>query len=304
MFTCSYYDSPQTCVALGHLYANTNGAGWYSNYGWASAASGAHMPPGLRELRGSTRSFAASYATPSLTQQLGTPTDYCSFYGVSCSSASVLATLCVCRSNGWSAVVCDGTLLHFSPHPLADSPRAAARQLPGNNLNGAVGVFVASLTGLTDLCALLGPLLVRLRLGCCVNPCPAAGTFAGTTLAAACPPSGGWSTCSRYTLPAAVCAAHSLASSLWRSPTERCRRARRRRRVRHPRRLRHPRRRQSRPRRRPRQSPLHRRTHRLRRLHYPPRCHRRGRPQALLAMCRRRLLVASTFSTASVFCAR
>ena len=55
-FTCGPSDDAVTCAALGVLYASTGGANWVNNYGWASAAA-------------------------------GTPTTYCSFYGVTCGVA-------------------------------------------------------------------------------------------------------------------------------------------------------------------------------------------------------------------------
>jgi hypothetical protein len=53
--TYATWYSPNICAALGELYASTRGASWTTRTGWSAAAA-------------------------------GTPTDYCSFYGITCSS--------------------------------------------------------------------------------------------------------------------------------------------------------------------------------------------------------------------------
>ena len=52
-FTCASSNDATLCAALGDLYASTNGAGWLQKGNWAQAAA-------------------------------GTPTDYCSFFSVTC----------------------------------------------------------------------------------------------------------------------------------------------------------------------------------------------------------------------------
>ena len=47
--------SPNTCAALGDLYNSARGASWTNKAGWVTAAA-------------------------------GTPTDYCTFYGITCTS--------------------------------------------------------------------------------------------------------------------------------------------------------------------------------------------------------------------------
>ena len=66
-FTCIATNNVNTCAALGDLYTRTNGASWTGNTGWSVAAA-------------------------------GTPTDYCTFYGVECRSGIVIQ-LCVRQSH-------------------------------------------------------------------------------------------------------------------------------------------------------------------------------------------------------------
>ena len=63
-FTCGVNDDAAVCGALGDLYTSTAGAGWLNSSGWASSAS-------------------------------GTPTEYCTFYKVTCSVDGVPTALCV-----------------------------------------------------------------------------------------------------------------------------------------------------------------------------------------------------------------
>jgi hypothetical protein len=64
-FTCAATNNATVCSALGDLYYATNGASWNYKTGWSTARN-------------------------------GIPTDYCTFYGATCSSG-ILQQLCVCR---------------------------------------------------------------------------------------------------------------------------------------------------------------------------------------------------------------
>jgi hypothetical protein len=66
LFTCGANNDATVCSALGDLYNATNGSYWTYQTGWSEATA-------------------------------GTPTDYCTFYGVICSSG-VLQKLCVHRN--------------------------------------------------------------------------------------------------------------------------------------------------------------------------------------------------------------
>lgn len=61
-FACTQQDN--VCNALGDLYGATNGASWTYNGGWATARA-------------------------------GTPTSYCSFYGITCNDSGVITQMCV-----------------------------------------------------------------------------------------------------------------------------------------------------------------------------------------------------------------
>ena len=109
-FTCGMNDDAAVCGALGDLYTSAGGAGWYNSSGWASAAS-------------------------------GTPTEYCTFYGVSCDGDDVLYQLCVCA------------------HSVPAQQRAALRRLAcarsefyDNQLAGSIPSSLGSLSGLQNLC--------------------------------------------------------------------------------------------------------------------------------------------------------
>ena len=64
VFSCTQQDA--ACSALGDLYYATNGAGWTTNTGWASACA-------------------------------GTSTDYCTFSGVTCNGGTVTQMCAPCR---------------------------------------------------------------------------------------------------------------------------------------------------------------------------------------------------------------
>ena len=65
VFSCTQQDA--TCSALGDLYYATNGTGWGTNTGWASASA-------------------------------GTSTDYCTFYGLTCDAGGRVVYMCASLS--------------------------------------------------------------------------------------------------------------------------------------------------------------------------------------------------------------
>ena len=108
-FVCTRHDA--TCGALGDFYTSTAGAGWLNSSGWASAAS-------------------------------GTPTDYCTFYGITCDSGGGLTRLCVCAHCVSAQLMCS-----------AEAPRSCAcSYLQSNQLSGSIPSSLGSLTGLVFLC--------------------------------------------------------------------------------------------------------------------------------------------------------
>ena len=103
-FTCAPQNDAAQCAALGALYASTSGAGWSDQAGWATAAA-------------------------------GSPTDYCTFSGVSCDTAPDVSSLQL-SSNGLV-----GTL----PDALGALTALTVLQVDGNTLSGTVPAAVLSL---------------------------------------------------------------------------------------------------------------------------------------------------------------
>ena len=106
-FVCSVSNDATVCSVLADLYSATNGASWTNKAGWSAAAA-------------------------------GTSTDYCTFYGATCSS-SILASLCVRRV--------------AEHHRIAlRRPAFALSHLYENQLSGTIPSSLGSLTGLQNLC--------------------------------------------------------------------------------------------------------------------------------------------------------
>jgi len=105
--TCGVNNDAIVCRALGDLYYATNGVYWTSKTGWSTAAA-------------------------------GTATDYCTFFGATCSNG-VLNQLCVCHAAGRHSTV-------------LRRPAYALSNLAGNQLSGTIPTSLGSLTGLQDLC--------------------------------------------------------------------------------------------------------------------------------------------------------
>ena len=131
---CGPGNDVNVCFALGDFYTATNGAGWISNSGWASAAA-------------------------------GVATDYCSFYGVTCDGGVIVdVELYGNQLNGTISaslgsltgltqlLLMQNQLSGTIPATLSSLTSLRLLALHINELSGVIPTSLGSMTGLTQLC--------------------------------------------------------------------------------------------------------------------------------------------------------
>ena len=113
---CAAHNSVRVCAALSDLYFSTAGAGWAMNTGWAAAAG-----------------LATNFSVDGV--------DYCTFYGVSCTNASVLTALHLDNNN----------LVGTLPLTVTTLTSLSSLSMSQNSLSGCIPSTLGSLSLLTLL---------------------------------------------------------------------------------------------------------------------------------------------------------
>jgi hypothetical protein len=117
--TCAAADDATTCAALDDVFTATGGERWASSAGWRDAAA-------------------------------GTATDYCTFFGVTCSGRSLVTALCVpLRAHRTTRIIMH--VVWQRAHLVAAASRTR-RALDGNGLSGTIPDTLSRLKDLETLC--------------------------------------------------------------------------------------------------------------------------------------------------------